>query len=74
MVAANNSNREQKAILEIVRAGVSRRFLLLSSGSTQTPPAIPRIIRDRANALRFHIEIDHYDTSVSTTDYRGSNL
>jgi len=56
----------RQAILEIVQQGVSADFFCYSSGSTQTPPAIPRTIRDRANTLSFHIEIDHYDTSVST--------
>lgn len=55
----------QTAIDEILAKGVTADFFCYSSGSTSTPPAIPRAIRGRAKALGFTIEIDHYDTSDS---------
>jgi hypothetical protein len=51
------------AIAEILDTGVMADFFCYSCGSTSTPPPIPRTVRDRANALGFKIEIDHYDTS-----------
>ena len=56
------------AIAKILAAGVSADFFCYSCGSTTTPPAIPRSVRDRADALGFKIEIDHYDTSSDQDD------
>ena len=53
----------QTAIDEILSNGVMADFFCYSCGSTSTPPSIPQTVRDRADALGFHIEIDHYDTS-----------
>jgi len=54
------------AIDEILASGVMADFFCYSCGSTSTPPSIPRTVRNRADALGFKIEIDHYDTSDKT--------
>lgn len=51
------------AISKILADRVMADFFCYSCGSTSAPPGIPRAVRDRANALGFKIEIDHYDTS-----------
>lgn len=54
------------AIDAILSDGVLADFFCYSCGSTSTPPSVPRAVRDRADALGFKIEIDHYDTSGTT--------
>ena len=44
--------------------GVEADFYCFSSGSTKTPPSLPRAIRDRAAALGIEIVIDHYGPAV----------
>ena len=56
----------QSAIHEVLANGVMADFFCYSCGSTSTPPSIPKAVRERANALRFKIEIDHCDTSDAT--------
>lgn len=51
------------AIAQILAEGVTADFFCYSCGSTATPPAIPRSVRDRADMLGFKIEIDHYDAT-----------
>lgn len=53
----------QAAIREILAGGVEADFFCYSCGRTPTPPAIPGVVRDRAEALGFKIEIDHYEIS-----------
>jgi hypothetical protein len=53
----------QAVITEILANGVTADFFCYSSGRTSIPPAIPRVIRGRAHALGFTIEVDHYDSS-----------
>lgn len=54
------------AIDEILANGVTADFFCYSCGLTPEPPSIPRTVRDRADALRFTIQIDHYDSSNVT--------
>jgi hypothetical protein len=48
------------AIQSLLSDGVEADFFCFSSGSTATPPPLPRAIRDRAAALGVEIVIDHY--------------
>jgi hypothetical protein len=40
--------------------GIQTDFFCYSSGTTDTPPSLPRLIRERAGSLGFRIAIDHY--------------
>jgi hypothetical protein len=51
------------AIRSLLAAGVSADFFCFSSGTTATPPSLPRGIRERAASLGIEIIIDHYDLS-----------
>lgn len=44
----------------LLSSGVEADFFCFSSGSSESPPALPRSIRDRADALGIRIDIDHY--------------
>lgn len=48
------------AIRSLLADGIEADFFCFSSGSTLTPPSLPRTIRDRAAALGIEIVIDHY--------------
>ena len=48
------------AVRSLLADGVEADFFCFSSGSTATPPSLPRAIRDRAAALGIKIVIDHY--------------
>lgn len=48
------------AIRELLAGGVEADFFCFSSGSTPNPPALPRVIRDRAAALGIAVAINHY--------------
>jgi hypothetical protein len=56
----------QAALKKSLANGVTADFFCYSCGSTSTPPSVPRAVRDRAHALGFTIEIDHYNTSDAT--------
>jgi Domain of unknown function (DUF4279) len=51
------------AIRSLLADGIEADFFCFSSGSTTTPPSLPRAIRDRAAALGIEIVIDHYGPS-----------
>ena len=48
------------AIRDLLSSGIDADFFCFSSGSSESPPSLPRAIRDRADALGIKIEIDHY--------------
>lgn len=52
----------------ILTDGVIADFFCFSCGFTSTPPAIPKAVRDRADALGFKIEIDHYEMKHPVTE------
>lgn len=47
-------------VRSLLAEGIEADFFCFSSGSTETPPSLPRSIRDRAAALGIKIVIDHY--------------
>ncbi|MBN1909066.1 MAG: DUF4279 domain-containing protein, partial [Pirellulales bacterium] len=49
-------------IRDLITTGITVDFFCFSEGATDTPPALPRSIRERADALGIPIEIDHYNT------------
>ena len=53
------------AVRSLLAAGVEADFFCFSSGSTATPPSLPRAIRERAAALGIEIVIDHYGPSAA---------
>ena len=48
------------AVRLLLADGIEADFFCFSSGSTATPPSLPREIRDRAAALGIEIVIDHH--------------
>ena len=50
----------ETAIRDLLSSGVDADFVCYSAGSPNEPPSLPRSIRDRADALRIRIDIDHY--------------
>ena len=55
------------AVRSLLASGILADFFCFSSGSTATPPSLPRGIRDRAAALGIAIVIDHYGPSAAET-------
>jgi hypothetical protein len=55
------------AIAVLLADGVTADFFCFSSGSTRTPPSLPRGLRERAAALGIDIQVDHYDDSARRT-------
>ena len=59
--------RELEPMAHVVHSlladGIKADFFCYSSGSTATPPSLPRSIRNRAAALGVEIVIDHYGPS-----------
>lgn len=53
------------AIRTLLADGTEADFFCFSSGSTATPPSLPRVIRERAAVLGIEIIIDHYGPSDS---------
>jgi len=51
------------AVRSLLADGIEADFFCFSSGSTATPPSLPRAIRDRAAALGIEIVIDYYGPS-----------
>jgi hypothetical protein len=60
------------AVRSLLVDGIEADFFCFSSGSTATPPSLPRAIRDRAAALRIKIVIDHYGPTYRTRLHRYS--
>ena len=52
------------AVRSLLAGGIEADFFCFSSGSTSTPPSLPRAIRQRAAALGIEIVIDHYGPSA----------
>jgi hypothetical protein len=57
----NQLEPKKVPIQDLIEGGAKVDFFCFSSGTTPKPPALPRSIRDRANALGIEILIDHYD-------------
>jgi len=48
------------AIQTIISNGATVDFFCYSLGSSESPPSLPRTIKERAESLGIKIEIDHY--------------
>ena len=47
-------------IRDLLSSGINADFFCFLSGSSESPPSLPKAIHDRADALGIRIEIDHY--------------
>lgn len=57
---------KHEAVAALIKLGYGVDFFCFSSGSTASPPSLPKTIRARAAALGIDIDIDHYEDRQSS--------